>query len=445
MGSGAKNLRLPYARDPRCERSFSEDPIQDGSNWYMAFGNDPVNYADPSGLSVQGYPLAGGFSGNKIAPKPVTPLGSFGSTTLGGPTYNYGTSWNSGFTPITVSAQPSFSFASLAKPISPVIGSGPLLHSAYPASSGPSLRTRTFQSLDDSVQTRTGYSAIDVPATFAKSVVFNAVSKPFVALATNWREDTKRERVEAVVRRNDAINGGRTFNTSGGLTQLYASATTDNIAFGAVGYDPVQERSLNGSERVTRFAGGTSAYVGTWIPIAKGANLAANAAGLPVAESSLGSARRVALAAEVEFQPYRNRASFSSPGQAHHLNPSEILGGEVAYENGVTTPLGGRAFADPGSAHFVTHRGLEAFFDQYRRGTGPGAKYPIGDGPMLRSLPTFTQYNRALYNSLQEGGVSSPQALRMLIEAKSEQLRTGFQGSDTIIRTPARMGQSGGP
>jgi hypothetical protein len=59
-------------------RFISEDPIQDGSNWYMFAGNDPVNFADPTGLSQAGYPLlAGGFSGNKVAPKPKVPLGSF--------------------------------------------------------------------------------------------------------------------------------------------------------------------------------------------------------------------------------------------------------------------------------------------------------------------------------------------------------------------------------
>jgi len=42
----------------------SEDPIQDGSNWYAFAGNDPVNSADPSGLSQQGHPLGGGYSGN---------------------------------------------------------------------------------------------------------------------------------------------------------------------------------------------------------------------------------------------------------------------------------------------------------------------------------------------------------------------------------------------
>ena len=105
----------------------------------------------------------------------------------------------------------------------------------------------------------------------------------------------------------------------------------------------------------------------------------------------------------------------------------------------------GRAFADPDTPHFTVHRGTEAFFDQYRRGTWSGAKYPIPDGPSLGTVPTFSQYNRALYNSLQEAGVSSNQALRIVIEAKREQLGTGFRGSSPIVDFPRRLPQAGGP
>jgi RHS repeat-associated protein len=56
--------------DPTTGRYLSEDPIQDGSNWYAYAKNNPILYVDPTGLSAQGHPLSGfsngGYSGGLI-------------------------------------------------------------------------------------------------------------------------------------------------------------------------------------------------------------------------------------------------------------------------------------------------------------------------------------------------------------------------------------------
>ncbi|HYP08469.1 MAG TPA: hypothetical protein VER03_19700, partial [Bryobacteraceae bacterium] len=76
------------------------DPAQDGTNWYAAFGNDPVNYADPSGLTPAFHPLKGFGKGAPglspahralIASQPLAPPPGSGQY-FGGPDINLGVS-----------------------------------------------------------------------------------------------------------------------------------------------------------------------------------------------------------------------------------------------------------------------------------------------------------------------------------------------------------------
>jgi RHS repeat-associated protein len=85
----ATGLQLKGARwcSPDLGRFVSVDPIQDGSNWYAFAGNDPVNYADPSGLSPSFHPLAGlagGYSGNKTF-NSLIPGGTLAAPNLASP------------------------------------------------------------------------------------------------------------------------------------------------------------------------------------------------------------------------------------------------------------------------------------------------------------------------------------------------------------------------
>ena len=58
------------------------------------------------------------------------------------------------------------------------------------------------------------------------------------------------------------------------------------------------------------------------------------------------------------------------------------------------------------------------------------------------NLPTNSQYNRALYNGLQESGLSPAEALQAVQAAKLQQLGSGLRGSDLVPRIPGRMGQA---
>jgi RHS repeat-associated protein len=71
----ATGLQLKSERwySPDLGRFISEDPIQDGTNWFMFAGNNPVIYADPTGLYQQGYPLGGGYSGNVTRQPTIKP------------------------------------------------------------------------------------------------------------------------------------------------------------------------------------------------------------------------------------------------------------------------------------------------------------------------------------------------------------------------------------
>lgn len=401
--------------------------------------NLPLGYADPTGLYQQGHPLQGGSTkldsflrgavNQALTPNrfPSTTFGGFVGAGLGTSILSNGL--GSGARPPSVGTIASYQAAAPR-----VTGSRV---SPAPSAPLPSQPTGFFQGVVNQatpylpwrqapLASTFGKFALDLNARNADGLVAGArATKAHVSdvFASNSIGEAAQKHVAFSLG-----NGSQSMLSQHPQTQYFAQV------YGSIGH------WLN-TESATR--GEMAAPFTDFVATAAIGGVAAWER--PAIRPSLGYGRTTAMSANVEFQSYSNRGAFTTPGQAHHLNQTEILGGTVSYDAGVTTPLPGRAFADPRTPHFTAHRGTEAFFDTYRPGTTQGAKYPISAGPLVGNAPTFSQYNRALYNSLQEAGVPSREALRMVIEAKTEQLGIGLRGSNTLLNTPRRMGQAGGP
>lgn len=64
--TGLYYLRARYY-DPSIGRFMSEDPAQDGLNWYVYCGNNPVMFVDPSGLDIELRHMAENQYGAKVS------------------------------------------------------------------------------------------------------------------------------------------------------------------------------------------------------------------------------------------------------------------------------------------------------------------------------------------------------------------------------------------
>lgn len=94
--------------DPDTARFVSEDPIAADVNSYRFAGNDPVNFADPSGLAPEGNPVAalfGASSGGVVSPPPLvsSAFSGFGNlvTSVGSAVNNVYASVVDTFQPLT--------------------------------------------------------------------------------------------------------------------------------------------------------------------------------------------------------------------------------------------------------------------------------------------------------------------------------------------------------
>lgn len=447
--------------DPHLGRFISIDPIHDGSNWYMFAGNNPVNYADPLGLSLQGYPLGGGYSGN-VTRKPTIGQGNIPANALSTVGTPLGYALKRSTTSTTPTAQPfSYTLGSSVGPYSYGINVAPFL--AQPQLS-PEARLETAKQLAgqwyvaDSSRRAAQSQINELPAQIAllekrvRSPWANVGRSNNIQPTLNKLSDVKSQlayakanlpKYEAAGYALASEYSDRGFDSINYTTwtpgeQLVGGTGIRNVAYAVTYGGPVSGLGYSPSP-IDFVTGGLSAGLNSGFRAGVGAfvqDFATEATGLPFLPSlrtSLGSARKTAMAADVELHPYSNRGAFTTPGQAHHLNQDAAFRSQIAHSQGVTVKLEGNAFTGVGTPHYVAHESMESFWDIYRRG-----------GMDAGNLPTNSQYNRALYNGLQESGLSPTQALRAVEAAKAQQLRAGLRGSDLVPRLPGRINQAPG-
>jgi RHS repeat-associated protein len=367
--------------EPGTGRFINEDPsgFNGGDvNLYRYVGNDPVNKVDPSGLAAIWTQQAARQSVSAAANGPGLPL----------------TTVVSGVNPLMMTAQ--------APPASPPTGS---------------LRSRLLAEIEKwPTRGDTGYSAIDAPKALFASLIGNVVAKPAVYFGTYWRHDTMVENTNAIVARNAAINDGRSMSTGSALVQAFAGATTDNIAFGAVGYDPVQNRALDAQERIQRFAGGTAAFTAAFIPVAG----AAAVRGLTVGGLVSNVKRNPLNVLDPDFTPnvttlnrvtayefYTTKAGYSPERALAHMDYIDFSRPVTP----VTIPYGTTA------QQFVGERGPGSYFAPYgstplQCGIEPLGQWPtlfqsLGDTPALQSFtrPDFVYPHGVVPGSGAGGGL----------------------------------------
>ena len=133
----------------------------------------------------------------------------------------------------------------------------------------------------------------------------------------------------------------------------------------------------------------------------------------------------------IKIDSYKNMANDPTvTGQAHHLSQDAAFRDVIPKQEGLCIELNGNAFTDVGSQHYNAHNSLEGFWNNYRKG-----------GNLFGEMPTIGEYNRALYNSLENAGLSDSDSVYSVLEAFKQQRSYGLSNMDLVPRIPGRINQ----
>ena len=116
--------------------------------------------------------------------------------------------------------------------------------------------------------------------------------------------------------------------------------------------------------------------------------------------------------------------------QANHLNQNAVYRSIIPRDEGVAFGMRGNAFSEPGTQHFIFHRALEGFWDDFRRG-----------GTRFGEIPTNGEYLEAMESALRESGIDASAAAELTKRTATQQRDAGLSSSSPVPRIPGRLPQ----
>ncbi|WP_162523163.1 hypothetical protein, partial [Clostridium estertheticum] len=115
-------------------------------------------------------------------------------------------------------------------------------------------------------------------------------------------------------------------------------------------------------------------------------------------------------------------------GQSHHLNQDAAFRDAIPREDGMAIKLEGNIFTDIGSPHYNAHKRMETFWNKYRN-----------NGDLFGKNPAMVEYNKALYESLQNAGLNKEQSISAMRGAVKQQLDYGLTSKMDVPRIPGKI------
>ncbi|MEL7571252.1 MAG: hypothetical protein AAGU14_11925 [Eubacteriaceae bacterium] len=132
---------------------------------------------------------------------------------------------------------------------------------------------------------------------------------------------------------------------------------------------------------------------------------------------------------DILIDTYKNmRDNPDIVGQAHHLNQNAAFKDIISKNDGLCVELEGNAFKNIGSPHYSAHKNLENYWNNFRT-----------KGHLYGDIPTISNYNSALYDSLRAAGLTDTQAKIAVQSAIKQQSKYGLSGGSLVPKIPGKI------